>query len=507
MSCYPGTPCYGTTTVVDPCVTANSNCCDSVLYCGPALPNTGIDNLDTLCVALQKIDNEITNIQVNVSANNGLSKDGDFIQLGGTLIEPTAINTLGQPFSLLNLPTEVAPEYVLVLTNTGVVKKYAASSLGQTITIEDNVGLEWTDLAETNLSTKYNTLIPDGAISVQVGGADPQLASWWKDLTLVEVLDYILFPLQLPTYTLPEISLTIASPTPPSTYLEIGSTISINATGLGTKNDAGPFTQFVFTRTVNGTPSLFTVTPGTPISATAIAPIFFPDPNNPNFTYPGVLTQSYTIPPPTTGVETTLKLKVEGTFTQGQKKPTSYNQPDPRSFGNTVNTPQAAGTIMSNEVEYKATYPYYFGYIDGTTRPTASQLASLINGTTPQSGNPTAANQVVKKVEDSSGNVTVNFNNGAVQKWNWIAIPESTTNLKLSWYVNDNNRGNISCPEGPFGKEPPYTGLGSPFIQDVTAPGGSPIWQNISYRFYITAYPTEMNNMTFQNTIITGQCF
>jgi hypothetical protein len=517
MSCHPGTPCYGSTTVVDPCIAANSsssNCCDTILYCSTPLPNTGIETNDNLCLALQKIDAEFSNIQVNVDAINGLQKVGDNIKLGGALVEPTIINIAGKSLSLTNVEEETNLQYLLVLTNAGVIKKYPATSLGQTVTLEDNVGLEWTNLAETNLSTKYNTLIPDGAISVKVGGAEPQLASWWKEKTLVQVLDYILFPLQLPTYTLPTISLTVSSPASPTTYLEIGSTIAINATGLGTKNDAGPFTQFVFTRTVNGTPSTFTVTPGTPQSATAIAPIFFPDPNNPNFAYPGVLSQpSYTIPPSPTGtVETSLKLKVQGTYNQGERKPTSYNQPDSRGYGNTVDTPQAAGTIMSNEIEYKATYPYYFGYVDGTTRPTAAQLASLINGTTPQSGNPpviTAANQVVKKVEDSSGNVTVNFNNGTTaQRWNWIAIPKSTSpdNTKLSWYVTDFNRGNISYSEGPFGKVPPsYTGQGSPFEADVTPPGTPAIWQNVPYRFYITAFQTNMNTVRFQNTIISGQ--
>lgn len=494
MSCHPGSPCYGTTTVVDPCVTANSNCCDSILYCGPALPNTGIDNLDTLCVALQKIDNEITNIQVNVSANNGLSKDGDFIQLGGTLIEPTAINTLGQPFSLLNLPTEVAPEYVLVLTNTGVVKKYAASSLGQTITIEDNVGLVWTNPEETNLSTLYNTLVPDVVQSVQVGGADPQPASWWKQKTLVEVLDYILFPLQLPTYKLPEISIRIDSPTPPSTYLEIGSSISINTTGEGTKNNAGPFTTFTFTRTINGTPSTFPVTAVQTGTGTPLPNQFgFIDPNNLNYIYSGTLAQSYTIASPLTGtIETTIALKTTGAYSAGLPKKDSYNNNDTRTAGNTVNTPQASGSVTSPETTFIATYPYYFGSITGGSQPTAGVLAGLIQTNDPG---------VNKVLASSLGNVTVNFNNGSTQKWNWIAIPVSTipNNTKLSWQDTNvsNNNGNFTNPGGPF--------FGSPYTQNVTAPGGSPLWANISYKFYITSYVTAMNSIRFQNTSIAGQ--
>ena len=493
MSCHPGTPCYGTTTVVDPCVTANSSCCDSILYCGPALPNSGIENLDNLCLAVQKLDDAISNVELVVTASNGLTKVGNDIQFGGTLASTTILNTNGNSFSITNLPTQVGdPDFIMVLTSTGVVRKYPSTSVGKTITLEDNVGLVWTNPEETNLSTEYNTLVPDVVQSVQVGGAAPQPASWWKQKTLVEVLDYILFPLQLPTYQLPQISLRVNSPsTPTTTYLEIGSAITINATGEGTKYNAGAFTSFTFTRTINGTPTTFS----SGATATGTGPALpnqfgFVDPNNPNTIYEGTLAQNYTIATPLSGtVETSIALKVAGAYSAGLPKKDSYNQNDTRTPGNTVNTPQASGSIISPETTFMATYPYYFGSITGGSKPTAGVLANLINANDPG---------VNKVLATSLGNVTVNFNNGSTQKWNWIAIPVSTTpdNTKLSWQDTNNalNKGNISNPAGPF--------AGSPYTQNVTAPGGSPLWANISYKFYITDYVTAMGSIRFQNTTI-----
>jgi hypothetical protein len=494
MSCLPGNPCYNTTTVVDPCVTANSKCCDSILYCGPALPNTGIDNLDTLCLALQKIDNEITNIQVNISADNGLTKTGDNIQLGGPLVKSTVITTNNYPLSIVGLQDDPSPDYLLVVSSTGVVRKYAASSLGQTITLEDNVGLVWTNAEQTNLSTLYNTLVPDVVQSVQVGGADPQPAGWWKQKTLVEVLNYILFPLQLPTYTLPTVSLRINSPANPATYLEIGSSISINATGEATKNNAGAFTTFIFDRNVNGTVFQASSTAVQSGTATPLPTQFgFADPNNPNFTYAGTFTQNYVVAQPLSGkIETTIGIRVTGLYGAGLPKKDSYNNDDTRTPGNTVNTPQASGSIMTPETTFTATYPYYFGSITGGSQPTAGVLAGLIQANDPG---------VNKVLAGSLGNVTVNFNNGSTQKWNWIAIPVSTTpdNTKLSWQDTNtpNNNGNFTNPGGPF--------FGSPYTQNVTAPGGSPLWANVSYKFYITSYVTAMNSIRFQNTSIAGQ--
>ena len=66
MSCLPGTPCEGTIYTVYPpsCIPSaflgypiNS---DLVCYYGPNLPNTGINNGDTLTSMLQSIDAQLS---------------------------------------------------------------------------------------------------------------------------------------------------------------------------------------------------------------------------------------------------------------------------------------------------------------------------------------------------------------------------------------------------------------------------------------------------------------
>jgi hypothetical protein len=501
MSCLPGNPCYGT--YIDPCNSpssggsgSGSNCCDTILYCGPALPNSGIENLNNLCLAIEKLDNAISQVQVTVTASNGLTKVGDDIRFGGILSSPTILNTNGKSLSITNLPTQSSePDYILVVDSLGVVKKYPPTSLGKNITLEDNVGLVWTNAEETNLSTLYNTQVPDSAISILVGGATPDTAANWKQLTLVEVLDRILFPLQLPTYALPTISLSISSPSSLTVYQEIGSTITLTANGTGTKNNAGAFVSFLFSRTVNGG-SLYQIGTAAPVIGTGSTlpdQFTFPDPNNPNNIYQGNISAPFTIPnPPAGGIETEVSLSVSGTYNAGLPKKTSYNQNDTRTPGNTTNTPQAGGTISTPTQSFKGTYPYYYGKILGGSQPTAGVIAGLIQA------NDAGVNKVLAS---SLGSVTVNFNSGSTQYWCWIAIPVSNTpdNTKLSWQDtnNPNNKGNFTNPTGPF--------LGSPYTQNVTAPGGTPLWSNISYKFYITDYETAMNSIRFDNTSIPGQ--
>lgn len=146
MSCSPGTPCYNTQTVYsgcanDPCNPNSRISCDGVVYAGPNLPCTGIEACDTLCVALQKIDDSICNSPgFTVTADNGLTKTLNNIQLGGSLIQNTTIGTSSiNTLSITGLVIDPEPDYILTETTLGVVRKTLASAIVTDVTADNGL--------------------------------------------------------------------------------------------------------------------------------------------------------------------------------------------------------------------------------------------------------------------------------------------------------------------------------------------------------------------------------
>ena len=478
MSCHPGTPCYNNTTV-DPCVTANSSSCEGVLYYGPALPNTGIDNLDNLCVAFQKVDAAIANSSAaSITANNGLTKTGNNIQLGGTLVESsTTINTNGNALLITNLPIEsTTPDFLLTQTSTGVVRRVAPTSLGQQITLQNNVGLVWTNPEQTNLSTLYNTLVNPASVSVPVGGAAPNTAANWSQLTLVQVLDAILFPLRFPTYIVPTVTMTL-TPTP-ATYYEIGAVVSIAATGVGNRWDGGAFTAMSLVKSINSlTPSLTTYTSFTVTTLSAFGSEFgFADPNSPNISYTTPqYTETLTIPAPITGqAASTVFYQFTGSYNAGIPKLNSDGTTDSRTAGNTVNTPQAAGAASSSSVTFNGIYPIFWGVANTQLNP--SQIASAIVGGT--------ANKILLP---ASGTITVPYNNVSAQ-YLWVAYLAVNT-TKTKWFNTALNNGNIGLPTDLFGA-----------VQTVNVNSPNSYWSGISFKTHMSNFTTIVNgNIEFRN--------
>lgn len=150
MSCLPGTPCY-TSTIhtsggltggcnLDPCVTTKLGT-DAVFYTGPSLPCSGIHPCDSVTLALQKIDAVICNPPaLSVTANNGLTKTANNIQLGGELIQQTVITTShAYTLSLLGLDYDTAPDFLISQTNAGVIKKTDVIGLIASITVNNGL--------------------------------------------------------------------------------------------------------------------------------------------------------------------------------------------------------------------------------------------------------------------------------------------------------------------------------------------------------------------------------
>lgn len=477
MSCLPGSPCYNTTSSSsgDPCNPNGAVSCATVIYNGPNLPTTGIDTCTNLCVALQEIDNTISQIVSgsNITASNGLSKVGDDIRLGGSLTQSTTIATGIYDLILTGIDAGSPTDQLLVLTPGGVVKKVAASSLTPSITLTPNSGLDWTDApTNTELRTLYNTLVNDNAQSIPLGGAPSHPASYWKTKTFVEMFDEILFPPQLPTYTIPTVQISSLA----GGLYEVGTSIPINATVVANKWDAGAFSTLRMIKTVNGgSPTTSSLTPITITPGSAFGQNFppIPNPNSTNTLYTASYTDAlFVIPAPSSGTSSTVVFQANGDHAAGFPKFTSLNAADVRPAAcDTINAPQDACTTSSSSITFTGIYPIFFGAIDNGLAHNDSDIAlDMQNGTTP-------GRSVTKNIVSATGTVTAAFAT-QTQKWFWIAVPASyaaKTTVKTVW----NNYFT------PFGASYAWSIISS--SQNVT----TALWSNIPYRIYRTNYVTD----------------
>jgi hypothetical protein len=316
------------------------------------------------------------------------------------------------------------------------------------ISICENAGLV---LSEGILCTLYNTLVPDTQLSVEVGGAAPAPASEWKSLTLIEVLNRILFPTLFPTYTLPAISFETSE----SGVKEIGSTISQVLSITGTKNDAGAFSSLSFYKNSS---KISESTSLTPVGTTAIPSQFgFADPNNPNYTYTYQYTNSLSVTPGDTSWYGT------GVYGAGLPKPESSGTLDTRAAQIlSIDAPQSAYYLSSSPITVQGIYPYFWG--KSSTPVSDDDIATAIS-----TG---VANKVVTS---AAGSVPATFNADA--EYIWFAIQGSYT-TKTKWFNTSLNQGDIS-PTGFI--LPPVTKL-------VNSPDG--YWSGIQYKIYKSAYAT-----------------
>lgn len=211
--------------------------------------------------------------------------------------------------------TENSANYVVIRNNTGgfaagtvtITGNVSASShiYAPTVITPGGNSNEW-DVAYDTATTyqqvsggfalsAYNTLISDSVSSVLVGGAQPTAASEWKQKTIIQVLDTILFPDLTASYTNPTIGFTSGI----TTSQEVGTVISPSFTVTFTKNDAGILSALYYQRNpATGTyTTLSTVNSPASAATTAIANQFgYNNPNNPNATYTLTFTDSnYTV--------------------------------------------------------------------------------------------------------------------------------------------------------------------------------------------------------------------
>lgn len=183
MSCG----CSNTSLPICGCGSSSCNSCDSctpticeqVIYSGPNLVCSGIDNNDNFCVALQKLDDAICNIpSISITASNGLYRTGNNIRMGGTLIEPTIIVTsIANVLGITGLVSDPNPDFILTQTTIGVVRKTPTSTLTSSILAlitadngitktGNNIQLGGTLIKPTTITTtSVNTLSVPGLVN------------------------------------------------------------------------------------------------------------------------------------------------------------------------------------------------------------------------------------------------------------------------------------------------------------------------------------------------------
>lgn len=325
------------------------------------------------------------------------------------------------------------------------------------VTVKPNVGLAVTN---NTLTTVYNTLIGDDVQSIALGGAAAQSASVWKSKNIVEVLDTILFPDVLPTYTIPTTTLTGTSGT-----REIGSSLTQALTFTGVENDAGAFTALTISQ---GSTQLATINSPTATSTTDIPAQFgYVDPNNPNRLYSLSYTDIFTI------VAGNSIWNATGTYLAGLAKLNNKGVADTRvAQVRNVNAPQSASSLSSS-VTVTGIYPYFWG--KSNTQPTASSIAATI-----------AAGTANKVLSPADSIVTVTYN--AVGEYVWLAHAASYTN-KTKWYNTELNQGNIG----------PGNFILTPVVNAVTSPES--YWSSILFDIYISDGATTTNGaLQFRNS-------
>lgn len=362
------------------------------------------------------------------------------------------------------------------LTTAGIaaISSSDISGLSPVATIDTASGLA---LSSQQLSTLYNTSISDSVESVAVGGASALPASTWKDKTLVEVLDTILFPDLNPTYIVPTISLSNTV----SGVKEVGSLVTQQISVVGTENDAGAFTKITILKggSALATADSAALTTG---SASALSSQYgYANPNNPNLTYTFINTESgLAVEKGATTWSST------GDYSAGVAKKNNKGVDDARSAAvRSTNAPQAASTgFASTSATVTGIYPYFWG--TSSTQLTAAEVATAIAAGTENKGEQSGT------LLASNGTVTVTF--AATNKYVWVAIPNDTVNgynattSKTKWYNTALNNGDI--------------GTGEFILAPVTVNVNSPdsYWSGISYKIYISGYATTTSGtIQFQN--------
>jgi hypothetical protein len=294
-------------------------------------------------------------------------------------------------------------------------------------------------------------------------------------MNLVQLFDDLLFPTVNPTYTIPTIVLasTITG------IREIGLTISPAISLTGTENDANYFSQLVIQKSVNGggSLSLFTASATSSMIVATVSAIGsqfgYTDPNNPNFSYALLGTDSnLVVPAPASGGSSTVAYSGLGNYTAGLAKKNNKGVTHSASAAvRSTSFPQAASTNFAPSGQtIIGYYPYFYGKT--STQKSASDIVTII-----QSGT-----GFTKVVNAGSGSLSMAFS--ATGEWPWFAV-YSFYPTKSTWFESALNSGNIGLV--------PTDLFAAPTTLSVTSPDG---YWTVTYNIYPANKPTTLGTAT-----------
>jgi hypothetical protein len=345
------------------------------------------------------------------------------------------------------------------------VLKTSGGGTGSTINFIPHTGLEYTGFSN-DARTIYNTALDPLLTTPEKVGGFPAGTSVdsLTGKTLVGIIDDLLFPTVLPTYTIPTISISSGI----GRVQEIGSIISPELTVYGVKNDAGAYTQFDILR---GATTIYTSAPSTSPDNNLPQQFGYNDPNNPNYNYTiSRIDSTYFIPSGVT-TPTLTKYKGIGTYNAGLPKMNNKGVADSRlSLIRNVDAPQSSDTNFATDfITIYGYYPYYYG--KSLSRKTPAEIVSIIE----------SGSGFVKVIADGGGTLTMDFN--AVGEWPWFVVFNQYPN-KNRWVDVNNylNNGNIGTNTTDL--------FSAPTVSLITS--HESFWSGISFKVYVAQKVTTL---------------
>ena len=192
---------------VDPCSTTKLST-DSIFYTGPTLSCSGIDTCTTVTEALQNLDYKICNPPAfTFTANNGLTKTVNNVQLGGPLIQQTVIGTTaGNSLVITGLVSDPTPDFLVSQDSSGLLTKTAFSAVLGAITASNGLTKVSNDIRLGGALTGATTITTTGTNTLTVAGlvtdASPAfIVTQSTGGQLVKTLASSIIPTPTPTVT------------------------------------------------------------------------------------------------------------------------------------------------------------------------------------------------------------------------------------------------------------------------------------------------------------------
>ena len=338
---------------------------------------------------------------------------------------------------------------------------------GSSFTPLPNGGIDINTSLNT-ISTIYNTAIGGSVMSIAVGGAPSLPASTWSTKTIVQALDAILFPLSLPTYTIPSISL-IGNI---GTLVEVGVTVSPTLTLNAFKNDSGDPANpgFTLLEIYRGLTLISSTTNPIASSATNIPGQFgYPNPNSPNKQYAKSFQDN------NVSIQNgTTSWSGKGDYNSGLAKQDNFGTFDTRPFAvRNPNAPQAGDPgFISNLFSVTGIYPYFI-YKSASYISAVGMQTAIANGT------------ATKYISSSTGTIIIPAPT-ANGEYVAVAYPATST-TKTVWYVTNLNNGFI--PGGLWSAQ-----------TLLSCNSSMSLWSGIQYKIHVMVNPlTQPAQMELRN--------